>query len=262
MLAHLTYSAAGFVQTAYIAYPKDFLQPDKLGNKWPGFVYLRGGMRSVGMVKQEWLVRFAKRGAIVIAPTYRGNEGGEGREDFGLEDRADAFAAIRLLQSMPFVDAQRTTVYGFSRGGPLALFCAMEPSLSLQAAIIHGGVVDLALTYEQRVDLRRMLRRVTGGTPTKKAQAYRLRSPIFHIANVHTPLLIIHGKQDIQVDFSHAALLAAACESASIPYTLWLLQNEGHHLHPLDFDILTDRMYDFIHSQAPSPIMAISFSDL
>ncbi len=250
VVSHLTYHAAGLRQTAYVAYPRSFIQVASPTRQMPGFIYLRGGIRKVGMVKKDWLQRFARRNAIVFAPTYRGNEGGEGREDFGLADREDAFAAVRLLQSIPFVDERQVSVYGFSRGGPLALFCAMEPSLSLQAAIVHGGVADLALTYEQRIDLRRMLRRVTGGTPQRRPSAYRSRSPIFHIANVQSPLLIIHGKADVQVDFSHAALLAAACESAHIPYTAWFLTKQGHHLPPLDFDLLTDRMFAWIASNS------------
>ncbi|MHB1629567.1 MAG: alpha/beta hydrolase family protein [Bacilli bacterium] len=243
---HLTYRADGFRQTAYLAYRRDAVK--NAVAPLPGFLYLRGGVGRVGMVKQDWLLRFARRGAVVLAPVYRGNEGGEGREDFGLRDRADAFAGVTLLQNLAVVDADRVSVYGFSRGGPMALFCAME-DLNVHTAITHGGVADLALTYEQRVDLRRLLKRITGGSPTKMPDAYRERSPVWRASDIRAPLLIIHGAADVQVDVSHAQRLASACTAANVNAELWILPETGHHLPSAQWDFLIDRMFSWIREK-------------
>ncbi|MHB1683501.1 MAG: alpha/beta hydrolase family protein [Bacilli bacterium] len=243
---HLTYRADGLRQTAYLAYRRAAVE--NATAPLPGFLYLRGGMGRVGMVKQDWLIRFARRDAVVLAPTYRGNEGGEGREDFGLHDRADAFAAVQLLQELAIVDSDRVAVYGFSRGGPLALFCAME-DLNVHATVTHGGVADLALTYEQRVDLRRMLKRIAGGSPTKAPAAYRERSPLWRTSDIHTPLLIVHGDADVQVDVSHAQRLASSCQAAHVDVELWILPAVGHHLPSAQWDDLIDRMFSWIRNQ-------------
>src|SRR3989337_496354 len=44
---------------------------------FPGFLYLRGGIKSVGMVRIARIIQFASQGFIVMAPYYRGNQGGE-----------------------------------------------------------------------------------------------------------------------------------------------------------------------------------------
>lgn len=64
----------------------------------PGLIYCRGGIRKVGMVRKRRIMSMAKRGFVVFAPFYRGNEGGEGREDFGGEDRFDVCHAVSLVQ--------------------------------------------------------------------------------------------------------------------------------------------------------------------
>lgn len=240
---HVTYAAENWLVKGHLAVEDRRLRAPS--GTLRGFVYCRGGIGRIGMVKDDWLVRFARHGAVVMAPSYRGNEGGEGREDFGLRDRTDAMSAVSLTRTLPLVDPADVTVYGFSRGGPMALFCAMEP-LGLRAAVVHGGVADLALTYEQRVDLRRMLRRVTGGPPRRFPDAYRLRSPVHRAADIRCPVLIIHGSADVQVDISHARMLQAALSAARIPHDCWILEGEGHHLTPARFDHLIDRMFAWI----------------
>lgn len=243
----VSYPCEGLSQRGYLAVSADFPDPS-LNSLAPvvGFVYLRGGIGRVGMVKSDWLVRFARRNAIVFAPSYRGNDGGEGREDFGLHDRADAFCAVRALASVPALSGRRVAVYGFSRGGPLALFCAMEPHLPVCCAISHGGVADLAATYEERPDLRRMLRRIADGTPEKNPQAYRDRSPIGRVRDIRVPVLILHGTADRQVGVSQARNLLDALRETDVPHEAFMIEGAGHHLEPLVFEAATDRMFDWI----------------
>ena len=140
-----------------LAEPKD-------GEAYDGFLYLRGGIKNVGKVRPARIVQFASEGFIVFAPFYRGNQGGEGNEDFAGEDREDAFSAFELLESMERV--KKVHIFGFSRGGVMALLTAIQyPDEAL--LVTWGGVSDMFLTYEERNDLRRMMKRVIGGTPTK-----------------------------------------------------------------------------------------------
>ena len=86
---------------------------------YDGFLYLRGGIKNVGKVRPARIAQFAAEGFIVFAPYYRGNQGGEGNEDFAGDDREDAFSAFLLLKSLPRV--QEIHIFGFSRGGVMAL---------------------------------------------------------------------------------------------------------------------------------------------
>ncbi|MDR4398901.1 alpha/beta hydrolase family protein, partial [Bacillus atrophaeus] len=88
---------------------------------YDGFLYLRGGIKNVGMVRPGRIIQFASQGFVVFAPFYRGNQGGEGNEDFAGEDREDAFSAFRLLQEHPKVKAERVHIFGFSRGGIMGI---------------------------------------------------------------------------------------------------------------------------------------------
>lgn len=245
---HVSFRCDGLLEKGYLAYAQRERESDSSPGRdpRPGFIYCRGGIGRVGMVKMDWLIRFARRDAVIFAPSYRGNEGGEGKEDFGFRDRADAFCAVRLLASLPAVDASQISVYGFSRGGPLALFCGTEPELPVWRVVTHGGVADLAATYRERPDLRKMLRRVTGGTPVSAEQAYRDRSPISSVRKLRVPVLIIHGANDVQVDVSHAHHLDAALMAAHKSHDLWILPGEGHHLAPSRFDRLADDLFSWL----------------
>ncbi len=216
----------------------------------PGLLYCRGGIRSIGAVKMEWLVRFAQHGALVFAPCYRGNEGGQGYEDFGLADREDARAGLALLRSLALVHPNKLAVYGFSRGGPLAFFCSARQDGNTRASglgpvpvVIHGGVADLSLTYNERPDLRRMLNKLVGGSPAQAPAAYRARSPLFNCDRPDLRVLLIHGSNDAQVSPRHSRRLHERLCEVGADCIRWDLPGVGHHPQPLAFDELTRRLY-------------------
>ena len=70
--------------------------------------------------------------------------------------------------------------------------------------ILWSGVSDLAQTYEERIDLRRMMKRVIGGTPAKVPEQYLLRSPIHYADRIRCPVLLVHGTRDEQVLVEHS----------------------------------------------------------
>lgn len=215
---------------------------------FPLLVYCRGGIKRVGMTRLAWVSRFVDRGYAVFAPFYRGNRGGEGREDFGGEDRYDVIEAFRWLSAHPLLDTSRFHLFGFSRGAMMTLFTAME-DLGIKSVVVWGGVADLSLTYEERVDLRRMLKRVVGGTPAKMHKGYAWRSPIYDVEKLKCPVLIIHGTEDKQVGVEHAHLLAHALEAAGMPYTLRIYEGEGHFFQQEIYKQALEDMFAWIEEQ-------------
>jgi len=105
---------------------KGLLAEPSGNNVHDGFLYLRGGIKGVGMVRPSRIAQFADQGFIVFAPFYRGNRGGEGNEDFAGEDRQDAFSGYELLKNHSRVHNNRIHVFGFSRGGVMALQVGVE----------------------------------------------------------------------------------------------------------------------------------------
>jgi dipeptidyl aminopeptidase/acylaminoacyl peptidase len=215
----LTYVSQGLKVKGLLAVPEGT-------SPRPAVIYCRGGIKRVGMVRKRRIISMARRGYVVFAPYYRGNEGGEGREDFGGEDRYDLFHAIPMVQSLEEVQPGPVSLIGFSRGAVMVMRAARECS-GVGPVVVWGGVSDMLDTYEQRVDLRRMLKRVVGH-PKKEIEAYVDRSPAHWVHEIDTPIYIIHGTLDSQVDISHAKKLAAAMEQAGKSYTMALFTGLEH----------------------------------
>jgi dipeptidyl aminopeptidase/acylaminoacyl peptidase len=239
-LSLVTYLSQGLKVKGYLAIPKG-------KGPFPLLIYCRGGIRKVGMTRLAWVSHFVERGYAVFAPFYRGNRGGEGREDFAGQDRYDVIEAIPFLASHPLVDTQRIHLFGFSRGALMALFTAMECK-NVRSVVVWGGVSDVTLSYEERIDLRRMFKRALGGTPRRCPEAYRYRSVLERVEELRCPVLIIHGTKDQQVGVKHAYLLADALKRSKKEFTLSVFEGAGHFLSPSLFIDGIDHMFEWLGS--------------
>ncbi|MFC0187790.1 alpha/beta hydrolase family protein [Fictibacillus aquaticus] len=248
-LYKVTYWSSGLQVKGLLALPK-------AKGKFPGLLYLRGGIKKVGMVRIARIVQFASQGFVVMAPFYRGNEGGEGNEDFAGDDREDAFSAYELLKHLPQVESSNLHVFGFSRGGPMALFTAMEYP-EIKSVVTWGGVTDMALTYEERVDMRRMMKRVIGGTPEKYPERYKWRSPVYDCEKLSAPLLAIHGMRDENVSVGHTLMMKQCLRELGKPHETWIYPQFHHAFPPLENRMITMALCDWMKTQAKekSPIL-------
>jgi dipeptidyl aminopeptidase/acylaminoacyl peptidase len=219
----------------------------------PGLVYCRGGINRVGMAKIPWIKDFMARGYAVIAPWYRGTYGNPGRDQFGGADCNDVLEAYRLLQSMPFVQANAISALGFSRGSINATKLTIA-ARDVHHLILWGGVADLAWTYEERIELRRMLKRVVGGSPTKVPDAYQQRSPARLAQDIPCPVLIVHGTADVQVPFRHAILMSESLRAHGKPFTVHAYEGYGHHLPPDVHQAVIDRMLEHVAHGNPTSL--------
>ena len=78
----------------------------------------------------------------------------------------------------------------FSRGGIQGLLTYQD--YPVDSYIIWGGVSSMHLMYEERTDLRGMLRRMVGH-PSKNKESYDQRDAIKLIDSNSPPILIVHG---------------------------------------------------------------------
>ncbi|WP_100373841.1 alpha/beta hydrolase family protein [Bacillus sp. FJAT-45037] len=220
----ITYWSNGLRVKGYLAEPIT-------SNKLPGLLYLRGGIKNVGMVRIQRVIQWAAEGFIVMAPFYRGNKGGEGQEDFAGEDRIDAITAFDLLREHPGVDEKSLHLLGFSRGGVMALLVALA-RCEVASVTSWNGVTDMVLTYEERVDLRRMMKRVIGGTPNKYPDRYQWRTPLHEMGDFDAAVLLIHGERDEHVSIEHAYRLERALREHSKQVEVWYYELFSHHFPP------------------------------
>jgi dipeptidyl aminopeptidase/acylaminoacyl peptidase len=227
---------------------KGFLAEPKKDGIYDGFLYLRGGIKNVGQVRLARITQFASEGFVVMAPFYRGNQGGEGSEDFAGEDRYDAIASFKVLENHPKVNPERIHVFGFSRGGVMALFTAiMEPRT--KSVVTWGGVSDMTLTYLEREDLRRMMKRVIGGTPNKFPKRYKWRTPLYQLEHIQAPVLIIHGEKDENVSIEHAYRLERRLRQLNKNVTSWYFPEFTHYFPPKENREVVRRLTEWMKKQ-------------
>ncbi|WP_153721746.1 alpha/beta hydrolase family protein [Sporosarcina cascadiensis] len=210
---------------------KGMLATPKAEGHYDGLLYLRGGIQHVGMVRPARIAQFASHGLVVFAPYYRGNRGGEGKDEFAGDDRNDAVAGVEVLKQQQFADSERIHLFSFSRGGIMALWTAILRE-DLTSMVTWAGVSDVVFTYKEREDMRRMMKRVIGGTPNNQPDAYRERTALFRVEEITIPALIIHGTMDINVSFEQALLLENALRDANKVYETWYLEGYTHYIPP------------------------------
>lgn len=220
-LSEITYISQGLRVKGLLAEPK-------ATGTYDGLLYLRGGMQNIGMVRPARIAQFAAQGLIVFAPYYRGNRGGEGRDEFAGNDRFDAVYGVDVLKR--FCN-DNIHVFGFSRGGIMALWTAILRK-DITSVVTWAGVSDAAATYWERMDMRRMMKRIIGGTPNRVPEAYDARTPLFKIEQITAPILIIHGMQDENVDIEHARQLEFYLQDAHKTYETWYESQYAHQYPP------------------------------
>ncbi|UDI77966.1 S9 family peptidase [Staphylococcus taiwanensis] len=190
-------------------------------------VYLRGGKGQVGRVRAARLMQFADDQTLVVGPYYRGSNGSEGRDEFANSDLKDVTYLIKLLK-LQYPNAY-VHMIGFSRGGIQGLLSFQD--YPVDSYIIWGGVSDIHLMYEERVDLRGMLRRMIGH-PKKDKNAYQQRDAIKKINENSPPILIVHGGKDQQVGIHQAYFLEEHLREKGVVYDTFYQLDEGHVPRP------------------------------
>lgn len=221
-LDEITYWSCGYRVKGMLARPVAKGDYDAL-------LYLRGGLQSIGMVRPARLAQFAAQGFVVFAPYYRGNRGGEGKDEFAGEDRYDAVYGADVLKQ--FISNAKIHIYGFSRGGLMAIWTAILRD-DIASVVTWAGVSNAAATYWDRVDMRRGLRRIIGGTPNKVSDRYEDRTPLYDVEHLNAPVLIIHGTADQHVDIDHAYQLEFCLQDEGKSVETWYSFGLKHHYPP------------------------------
>ncbi|WOV83389.1 prolyl oligopeptidase family serine peptidase [Sporosarcina jeotgali] len=220
-LTEITYLSGGVKVKGMLAEPKE-------AGSYEGLIYMRGGIQHIGMARPARIAQFASQGFVVFAPYYRGNRGGEGRDEFAGADLQDAVSAVDVLKQSPKWKEGRVHLFSFSRGGIMALWTAILRD-DITSTVHWAGVSDVVFTYKEREDMRRMMKRVIGGSPNSAPDAYRERTALFRVEEIDAPVLIIHGMKDENVSFEQAIMLEDALRKHQKTTETWYFQDYTHH---------------------------------
>lgn len=88
--------------------------------------------------------RLAGQGFVVLAPQYRGSDGGEGRDEIGGADLDDVQSLFPLAAGLGFIDMNNVFMYGESRGGMMT-YQAIRDAFPINAAAVFGAFTDLEI---------------------------------------------------------------------------------------------------------------------
>jgi dipeptidyl-peptidase-4 len=143
----------GSMLNAWIMKPRDF-DPVKT---YPLLLYVYGGPGSQtvrdswGGTRYLWHQMLVRDGILVASVDNRGT-GARGREfekqvylRLGQLETADQLAAIRQLGDLPYVDASRIGIWGWSYGGYMALMTSLLGGEHVAAAIAGAPVTSWEL---------------------------------------------------------------------------------------------------------------------
>ena len=225
----IQYLSDGLQVVGFLVKPRD-----TEGKRFPVIIYNRGGLQDVGKIEAPNLLDFhelAANGFVVLASQYRGNDGGEGREEFGGADVGDVVALASLASSLPYADSKNIFFYGVSRGGMMA-FLALARGVAVNAVAVVGGIYDLqGLMEATKQRMPGVANRVMNLIPdysSRGAAALAERSVMQWPEKVTVPALIIHGADDEEVPVSQALMFAEKLSSLRKEYELIVYAKEGH----------------------------------
>lgn len=149
-----------------------------------------------------------QRGYVLIVPEYRGSTGyGEALYmaiDYGGKELDDVLTAVDILKSMPYVDPERIGIMGWSHGGFITALLAFRKETPFKAAAAIVPVTNLVFRLSMKGPRYSQLYAAEPGIqglPFEKPDTYIDRSPLYHVEDLHIPILVHVATNDTDVNY-------------------------------------------------------------
>ena len=211
--------------------PHDF-DPAK---KYPTVVYVYGGPHAHNVdaswhwASRSWETYMAQKGYIVFILDNRGSEN-RGRDfeqatfrQLGQVEMKDQMEGVRYLKSLPYVDADRLGVHGWSYGGYMTISLMTNYPDVFKVDVAGGPVIDWKF-YEVMYGERYM------DTPQQNPEGYEKCSLINQAKNLKGKLQIITGYNDRTVVPQHCLSFLDACIKAGTQPDFFAYPGEEHNM--------------------------------
>lgn len=224
----------GQIAHAFLYMPRnpDFEAP--AGELPPLIVSSHGGPTSqtgtgLNLGFQFW----TSRGFALLDVNYRGSTG-YGRpyrdalqDTWGIYDVDDCVYGAQYLVEKGVVDGDRLSVRGGSASGYLTL-AALTFRDTFKAGCALYGISDLEImALETHKFESRYLDGLIAPYPDG-IETYRERSPLYHIDQLNTPLILFHGLEDKVVPPNQSELIYNALKEKGVPVAMVLYEGEQH----------------------------------
>lgn len=211
--------------------PADF-DPTK---KYPTVVYVYGGPHAHNVEaswhwgSRSWETYMAEKGYIIFVLDNRGSED-RGRDfeqatfrRLGQVEMRDQISGVNFLKTLPYVDADRLGVHGWSFGGFMTTSLMTTYPDVFKVGVAGGPVIDWKW-YEVMYGERYM------DTPESNPEGYEQTSLINKAKNLKGKLQIIIGMNDPTVVPQHALMFLNACSEAGTQPDFFAYPGEGHNM--------------------------------
>ena len=214
------------------------------GQPYPTVALIHGGpIMTWSTGWNEWGQLLASHGYVVFLPNPRGSEGQGWRfaesnfDDWGGKDFQDIMDGVDSLVRQKIADPNRLGIGGWSFGGFMTAW-AVTQTKRFKAAVEGAGITDL-ISFEGTADISpTFLRIYFSGSPFRDWSSYAAHSPLQHLANCKTPILILHGLTDDVVPVGQSQELYSGLKVLGVETELVLYPREWHvfsePVHQLD----------------------------
>lgn len=205
----------------------------------PFVIYPHGGPAARTFLTFDMTAQFfATRGYGVLQMNFRGSSGyglkyeQAGRRQWGQLMQDDITDGVTWLVGSGAADRDRIAIYGASYGGYAALMGAVLTPELYQCAVSFAGVANLpqlvAGAYKDSY-----VSRLVGDRFKNNEELYRY-SPNHRASDFAIPVLLIHGKLDGVVPYSHSEDLDHSLRVYDKQVQFVTLPQSGHGLNDYD----------------------------
>lgn len=179
-----------------------------------------------------WHHYLAQKGYVVMSVDNRGTKTPRGRAwrksiygQIGILAAKDQHAAaLKILDTYPFLDKERVGIWGWSGGGQMTMNCMFRYPSLYKTGIAVAFVSDQRLydaTYQERYM----------GLLDENEQGYIEGSPITHTANLDGNLMVIHGTGDDNVHYQSFEMLVNELIKHNKMFDMMVYPMRGHGIY-------------------------------
>jgi len=218
--------------------------------KYPTIVYLYNGP-NVQLLHNSfpesgnlWYEYMAQRGYIVFTMDGRGswNRGRKFEQAtfrrLGDVEIEDQLTGVNYLKSLPYVDAKRMGVHGWSYGGFMTTSLMLKHPDVFKCAVAGGPVMDWKM-YEIMYTERYM------DTPDDNPKGYANANLLDKVKNLKGKLLLIHGTDDDVVVWQHSLNFVKKCVDEGVQIDYFAYPGHAHNVRGKDRVHLMQKITDY-----------------
>ncbi|MFB6457273.1 DPP IV N-terminal domain-containing protein [Chitinophaga sp. Hz27] len=226
--------------------PTDF----DASKKYPVIVYLYNGP-NVQLIKNTypasgnlWYEYMAQHGYIVFTMDGRGSSNrGMAFEQatfrqLGTMEMNDQLQGVAYLKSLPYVNADKMGVHGWSFGGFMTTSLMLRHPDVFKVAVAGGPVIDWSM-YEVMYTERYM------DTPQENPQGYADNNLLTKTKNLKGHLMLIHGTNDDVVVWQHSIKFLKSCVDTGTQVDYFVYPGHLHNVLGKDRVHLMQKITDY-----------------